>query len=74
MNITKAKYEIASWIAIFEVSEPHEAPLFVTINIERLRELVAAADKDWALLIAREGGEACALNYNFTRSALCSRV
>lgn len=58
MNITKAQYEIASWTAIFEVNEPYEAPLFVTINIERLRELVAAADKDWALLIAREGGEA----------------
>lgn len=56
-NATNSAYEIASWIAIFYANDENKK-ITVSINIERLREIVAAADKDWELLVARDGGVA----------------
>lgn len=53
-NVTNSAYEIASWTAVFYVGDKIAA----AINIERLREIVSAADSDWALLVAKEGGAA----------------
>lgn len=54
-NATNFAYEITSWTAVFYSHDEHKK-ISVAINIERLREIVDAADKDWALLVAREGG------------------
>ena len=54
LNATSATYEIVSWTALVHAGDD----VTIAINIVRLREVVAAADKDWALLVAREGGAA----------------
>ena len=54
LNATSATYEIVSWTALVHAGDD----VAIAINIERLREVVAAADRDWALFVARDGGAA----------------
>lgn len=54
-NITKIEYEAVSWLAFFTIGEGIEQ-ITTAVSIERLREIVQSADKDWSLLIAKEGG------------------
>ena len=56
-NTTKIKYEVISWLAFFTVGEGDDQ-VTTAVNIERLRELVQGADKDFALLKLHEGGNA----------------
>lgn len=56
-NATSSAYEIVSWTAIIE-SKRGDDTVSITVNIEHLRDLVNEADAAWALLVAREGGNA----------------
>jgi len=54
-DITKIQYETVSWLAFFTIGEG-EGQITAAVGIERLREIVQSADKEWSLLTAKEGG------------------
>lgn len=54
LNATSVDYEIVSWAAFVRAADE----VTIAVNIERLREVVAAADRDWALLVSKDGGTA----------------